>query len=457
MKRASKTLWTLKQVSILTIFTSVVKRSEEIMPDRRKDSVTSGGNSKNQDGGPHEKVVNKDLNKERLGRGGRPSRNNSLNSEDRDRSTSRDNGVSPNRQNSPSTEEVWTCDKCKTEFSNRNDKLLTCEYCGCHRCVTCLDMTKAVYKAISGRLDLPWFCNDCTPKSLNVIRETKTIENRCSEFVSEFEKKTETRMANMEKDISVMKVQMGSMKLDTVKEDIVKQVTGSMKDDIVKSVKEDLEIPSLDTVREDIVRQVTESLPSASAADPDTTAATGKTLEKEKILGSLQECIERKNNVVFYNVAEGDGNLKDELRAKDIVSIKAVANEIDVVLKDEDILSIKRVGRKDLKRKVHGVETTVPRLLIVTFTETVKSMIMKNAFRLQFSKSEDIKKVGIKHDISKEERLKDAKLRRDAKKKQDESDEENFQYVVRGPTWDRKIVKIKKRAGHAGGTGLLPA
>ena len=83
-------------------------------------------------------------------------------------------------------------------------------------------------------------------------------------------------------------------------------------------------------------------------------------------------------------------------------------------------------------------------------------MIMRNAFRLQFSGSDEWKKVGIKHDMSKEERVKDAELRREARKKQDESEDENFQYVVRGPMWDRNIVRIKKRSKQATGEGLLP-
>ncbi|KAH3790166.1 hypothetical protein DPMN_168361 [Dreissena polymorpha] len=48
----------------------------------------------------------------------------------------------------------------------------------------------------------------------------------------------------------------------------------------------------------------------------------------------------------------------------------------------------------------------------------------------------------MKHDISKEERLKDAQLRKEAKTKAD--GKENVQYLVRGPVWDRKIIQIRK-------------
>ncbi|KAH3867403.1 hypothetical protein DPMN_030529 [Dreissena polymorpha] len=48
----------------------------------------------------------------------------------------------------------------------------------------------------------------------------------------------------------------------------------------------------------------------------------------------------------------------------------------------------------------------------------------------------------MKHDMNTEERLKHAQLTKEAKTKTD--GDENFQYLVRGPVWDRKIIKIRK-------------
>ena len=46
---------------------------------------------------------------------------------------------------------------------------------------------------------------------------------------------------------------------------------------------------------------------------------------------------------------------------------------------DDNMLNIKRVGKKNQTRKVHGEEMVVPRILIVTFTESTKVKIMKSA------------------------------------------------------------------------------
>ena len=68
--------------------------------------------------------------------------------------------------------------------------------------------------------------------------------------------------------------------------------------------------------------------------------------------------------------------------------------------------------------------------------------IMKNAYKLK--SSEELKKVFIQHDLSKEDREREYQLRKDAKKMQEELNDENSRFLVRGPIWDRKIVKVKK-------------
>ena len=55
-----------------------------------------------------------------------------------------------------------------------------------------------------------------------------------------------------------------------------------------------------------------------------------------------------------------------------------------------------------------------------------------------------MKKVFIQYDLSREDREREYQLRKDAKKKQEELNDENFQFLIRGPIWDRKIVKVKK-------------
>jgi hypothetical protein len=57
--------------------------------------------------------------------------------------------------------------------------------------------------------------------------------------------------------------------------------------------------------------------------------------------------------------------------------------------------------------------------------------------------SDYYKKIGIKHDMTQDEREKEIALKREAKKKQEDDKSGNFLYLVRGHPRERRIVKIK--------------
>ena len=142
------------------------------------------------------------------------------------RAKSRENSVErSNKDPSPSGEQ-WECDTCRKTFVNKDDQLLSCEYCGNFRCIQCLGINKTVYRGISGRPDIPWFCSNCVVKSLESLRQTKTIEDRCKDFISEFQLQVEERMSKIEGEVLNMRSDIVNMK-----DDLVKEVKDSLKKD----------------------------------------------------------------------------------------------------------------------------------------------------------------------------------------------------------------------------------
>ena len=108
------------------------------------------------------------------------------------------------------------CMGCDKTFGETGDLLLTCEFCGNHRCISCLRMTKLVYKSISGRTDLPWFCNCCIVKSMESVKTTKSIEDRCKEFLVVFQKNVESRCDCLEGSMENVKSSLQKMKDEIV-------------------------------------------------------------------------------------------------------------------------------------------------------------------------------------------------------------------------------------------------
>ena len=354
-----------------------------------------------QDGGVQ---VNVEQNTSALRKTGRTSRKGSLQSS---RNNSRCD--STERSTSPSKSDSWKCDTCGKLFENENDKLLTCEYFSNHRCINSLGMTQSVYKGISGRPDLPWFCSNCIVKSLECLKQTKSIEDRCADYMADFERKVNERMGKLELEVHDVKSTLDTMKSEIVDE--VKQIIGNPTHSVKGIQSGDINRDSADT----IIKQATHE---------------------------MQSRMDRKNNIVMVNVNEQEGNIKEDSATKERETVIDIAHQIGVNIDVSDIINLKRVGKKNQVRKVYGEETVVPRLMVVALNENVKATVMENVYKLREVESDYYKKIGIKHGMTQDERGKEIALKKETKKKQDDKSG-NFLYLVRGHPWERRIVKIR--------------
>jgi len=109
-----------------------------------------------------------------------------------------------------------------------------------------------------------------------------------------------------------------------------------------------------------------------------------------------------------------------------------LGNEIGVDLDIADIIAVKRIGKKNQTRVVHGDDTVVPRIAVVTLSDSMKTKFMKNVYKLRESKSDYYQRIGVKHDMTQEERNKEVELRKEAKARKENDTSENCLYLVRG-------------------------
>ena len=85
-----------------------------------------------------------------------------------------------------------------------------------------------------------------------------------------------------------------------------------------------------------------------------------------------------------------------------------------------------------------------PRPMLVQFNELEgKGKIMKKIFRLgEEEVPDDFADISVKHDMTPSERETEKALRKQAREKTTEQQEKNVEFVVRGPPWERVIVKM---------------
>ncbi len=299
----------------------------------------------------------------------------------------------PNRAESTSMDKL--CCKCSDE---KNKMMMQCESCCKMYCTKCLGMKKPVFDALSSISNSHWFCDGCNDPVMSLIKNDRTIKEACAKYMQSF-----------------------SQRLQTVEKSITENVTAEKVEELQHRVES--------------LTQSVEQLKSKS------TDNSGRDDDNKNVL--LQDRLARKNNAIFFNIHEPEGNIKKDHIEHDKAKISSIAQEIGVSLTDTDVLAIKRLGKKGQVRNINGEDTAGPRLLLVTFTGQAKLMMMKNACKLQDSM--EMKNIRIKHDMNKEDRQREYELRKEAKTKQNESTDDDFLYLVRGPMWDRKIIKIRKQ------------
>ena len=321
--------------------------------------------------------------------------------------------VSRNRVESPESEVGWKCDTCVQLFQSDKDKVLECEFCKNHRCLKCLGLPAATYKGLSGREDFPWFCNNCLPKTLHYLSEVKSIETRCSEFLASFEKTVTDKIQSVENTVQGYHQEIVEFKEEIKAE--IQRVSGSVR------AESDSDVKKKDTC-------------SSNSVDTETVVA--------QAANKVQSRVDRKNNIVVFNVPESKKNLKTEVFQDDQLQIITLCDQIEIELKPEEILSQKRIGPKNQKRTVKGEEVLVPRPVLITLSEGMKPKVMKNVHKLRYTE-EPYKSMSVKHDMTQDERKQEKELREEAKRMNDTS--ENFLFVVRGLPWERQIIKIKRR------------
>jgi hypothetical protein len=352
-------------------------------------------------------LKNANLNAVRSGRSGsRPSsQNNSRdNSEERDVSSTRE----------------WKCDKCNQMFQAENSRIVECEYCGIkcikcrciHRCIKCLNLSVTFYNNVSGREDFPWFCENCLYKTLTYIKEAKSIEDRCNDFLSEFRESVNKKFESVDKEV------------------------GQCKADIMK-IKEDIQAGG-----------------SAAHQGRGPTSAPTTVSEAAK---EVQARVDRKNNIVIYNVPEPNSIMKEDVETQDRETLNTLCSKMGVSITQEEVLTTRRLGRRQQK-DIGDQTVAVPRTLLASLAEHTKPKIMRNLYKLRDA-DEIYRKMSVKHDMTRDERDQERHLREEARGLQEKDKSGNFIYLVRGMPWERQVRKIrirKETPGNGDAAGVLP-
>ncbi len=204
-------------------------------------------------------------------------------------------------------------------------------------------------------------------------------------------------------------------KLDKKVEYLKEEIKKKADKDEVKKLEERIE-------KVEEKQKNTEEKPTTSFATPD------------EVMKEVQERKDRLNNAVFFRVPESKAARIEDKIKEDRQLLKEIGKICQESLEDNDVANVRRLGKKG----------EAPRPMLVTFTDDEKKRrLFRNLQRLRDG-PDNLKEISGQHDLTVQQREEEKKLREEAKKKEEESGEHS--YRVRGPTWARRVVQIKKVA-----------
>ncbi|KAK3091571.1 hypothetical protein FSP39_020888 [Pinctada imbricata] len=282
-------------------------------------------------------------------------------------------------------DDIWVCEVCDQEFPDPDAKMLECQK---HFCIKCLKKSENEYDIIAAS-DMMWFCVQCREKVEKNIKIDIDIETRCKEIMQNYE----SRITKLETDIR--------SKCDI--EDVR---------DIVKD-----EVSAIQNAQANV---------NPGDCKPNATAIIEE-IEQRKL---------RERNFVVHGTEELISDKREDRIEHDINVASTLLDICKVEHNENDIVKATRIGKYDKdKRK---------RPLVVT----LKSSETKRQFfrNLKYLRESDhvLKDCRVTNDLTKSERDLESKLFKETKALESEASGE-FRFKVRGPPWDRKVVRIPVR------------
>jgi hypothetical protein len=171
----------------------------------------------------------------------------------------------------------------------------------------------------------------------------------------------------------------------------------------------------------------------------ETTGAKAAESEKQTIdaLEEYKESIARRNNVMVFHVDESKESETKERKEADINFIEGLCRTLETDC--QTVENVTRLGKRN-------EEADKPRPLKLVFEDDKsKGKFMGSLNKL--GKAEPrYNNITVVHDLTQKERQRNEEKWDECKEeiKELESGDSTFKYIMKGPTWDKRVAKIRK-------------
>ena len=299
-----------------------------------------------------------------------------------------------------STSDPNSCGRCRDPVQ-QTDQALECETCHQMFHTQCENVNKTQYNCIAAsakgkgkaKSRVHWYCNTCEIVTNDWMRSMSTLHAN-QQVLQEKVKKLEENLEGKADQNDVKKIEN----------------------------------------RVDILEGKVNTIQEKPQNPQPSTSGTPTQENTSDVIKEIKEQEDRKRNMIFFNVPESKLSDVNDRTKHDKEEVKELSRLCQATIKKDDMIRVKRLGKKPTTGK--------PRpLLIEVNSEDKKKALFKNLSKLQRA-PEKYKSISVQNDLTPKQREQEKMLREEAKKKEEDASGE-VKFRVRGPPWDRKIIRVE--------------
>jgi hypothetical protein len=324
--------------------------------------------------------------------------------------------------------ETWTCEVCSKLFNDDRDRLVQCEYCEKCYCSECLKLSNDNYDVFQIP-SIHWFCPKCEEKVMKSIKTDKDIETRCAKFLQVME----SRMAKLEADMAA--------KVD------IKRVESIVEEKIMHANIQPGQTSAIES-EESMNRKIAEFRDSDSRVNNLIVYGVAELDNKDSIIRKKQDtdfvreladyiAVDSSliQNVVRIGIRRDDGNATDK---GDLQGTSGGNSDMSVTQ------NVASTGFPMAGAANSTIDKTRPRPIKVMMKDAEsRKTFLRNLPKLRHVQpNSKFAEVSVSQDMTRDERELHKSKVSEAKEK-NEKEKGNFRHVVRGPPWNKRIVRLR--------------
>lgn len=321
--------------------------------------------------------------------------------------------MNQNKKKDDIDDEMWSecglgsCDKVVGKDG------IQCESCYVWFHVDCAGLNAGEYKMLKKRKkNIHWFCEKCDDKIMDIVRTINDVKIKSD--------KLERELNELKSEVNL------KPSMDEVKELVSCEIEKMVKALQIRETEEN----KMDW-NEAVTKEIDNKLSNMTEK-----YMTHLTEAQDNML-EFEDKQKRKNNVIIYNVEEiSSENMEERIDMDRNFCGELMNSVLKIGYENEDIKKIIRLGKRG--------ENNSKRPMLVEFRNLhVKNLVMESAYKVGKAKDK-FKGIVISQDMTKREREQCKQMVEEAKIKQVNDDSGLWNYKVRGPPGQMKVLRLKK-------------